>query len=97
MSVSVSVYVAITSVRSCIHFLHIVIFRVVATAFAHVFHHGEVPERMRRRKKSARERREQRARALARAFQSVATVLDNVAAHRGGNLRKVGVLLRWDI
>ena len=59
-------------------------------AFYH--HYEEMPER-RRRRKTARERRDQRARAVARAFQTVATVLQDVDGHRGGNLKKIGV--RW--
>ena len=56
-----------------------------------VFSQNEVPERKMRRRKTARERREQRSRALARAFQSVATALQNVASHRGGKLKHIGV------
>ena len=53
-------------------------------------HFDGVPER-RRRKKTARERREQRVRAITRAFQTVASALQNVADHRGGKLMQLGV------
>ena len=68
-------------------------------ACAHVFyHHGEVPVR---RRKNAKERREQRERAVTRAFQTVASALQNVDRHRGGKLKEVGykwhaLLLRPD-
>ena len=55
-----------------------------------VFSQNEVPERKMRRRKTARERREQKSRALARAFQSVATALHCVASHRGGRLQRIG-------
>ena len=54
----------------------------------------DAPRRMQRRK-SARERREQKARAIARAFQTVASALDNVRHHRGGALRDIGT--RWHL
>ena len=54
-------------------------------------HHDGVPTGRQRRKKTARERRDQRTRAFARAFQTVASALSNVASHRGGKLGHVGV------
>ena len=51
---------------------------------------GNAPTMQRRRKKTAKERREQKTRAVARAFQTVAAALDNVRGHRGGALRDVG-------
>ena len=57
----------------------------------HGFHQDAVPKM--RRRKTARERREQRARAVARAFQTVASALQNVDRHRGGKLKEVG--FRW--
>ena len=56
------------------------------------FDNVDAPRQLRRRK-SARERREQRARALTRAFETVASALDNVRLHRGGALRDIGT--RW--
>ena len=55
-------------------------------------HHGVgAPlHRPARRKKSAKERRAQKARATARAFQHVAQALTDVGAHRGGKLRRIG-------
>ena len=50
----------------------------------------EAPTVRQRRRKSARERREQKCRAIARAFQTVAIALDNVKRHRGGALREIG-------
>ena len=46
-----------------------------------------------RRRKTAKERRDQKERSMARAFQAVAAALTNVASHRGGNLRRVGI--KW--
>ena len=51
------------------------------------------PTMRQRRRKTAKERREQRLRAIARAFQLVASALDDVKRHRGGGLREIGT--RW--
>ena len=51
------------------------------------------PTMRQRRRKTAKERREQRLRAIARAFQLVASALDDVKRHRGGALREIGT--RW--
>ena len=57
-------------------------------------HHGFVPPpRPARRRKSAKERRAQKLRATARAFQHVAQALNDVQGHRGGKLRNIGI--RW--
>ena len=54
---------------------------------------GDTPKVQHRRRKTAKERREQKCRAIARAFQTVACALDNVRCHRGGALRDVGI--KW--
>ena len=51
--------------------------------------HAAFPKCLRRRK-SAKERRAQRIRSAARAFQCVAQALNNVEAHRGGKLKRIG-------
>ena len=54
---------------------------------------NSAPKGPQRRKKSAKDRRAQKTRAIARAFQCVAQALGNVANHRGGELRHIGK--RW--
>ena len=54
---------------------------------------GSAPTVPQRRRKTAKERREQKSRAFARAFQTVAAALENVQRHRGGSLRDIGT--RW--
>ena len=51
----------------------------------------EAPTVRVRRRKSAKEKREQKCRSIARAFQTVASALHNVRCHRGGALQEVGI------
>ena len=51
---------------------------------------AEAPTVRARRRKTAKEKREQKCRSIARAFQTVAAALHNVRSHRGGALREIG-------
>ena len=59
-------------------------------AMANIDTEASPTRQQRRRRKNARERREQQTRSMARAFQTVASALTNVASHRGGKLRSIG-------